>query len=581
MTTFSTQDSHSGTPSGDRDASRQLSRQALSTTNRQSSGCSAQQETQWSSESKTPESENDSSSLGDEKLQQDEIECTASAASRAKRQSISSHQTTCISVAAAPYGDNFCCDLEKPISHASLHHSHSHSRSRPRSRSSSLSKTATTPGELPSGFTTLTCTVSTDAHGNTYPEGGLRAWLCVLGSFSGLMVALGMMNTIGTYHAYLSRHQLASSSSESAIGWIFGIYAFLSFFAGIQIGPIFDACGPRYLILAGSVLLMTSQLLLGVCQRYWHFLIVFGILGGLGTSLVFTPSISAIGHFFLAKRGQATGLAAAGGSMGGVIFPLTLQSLFPKIGFAWSTRVVALIDLLLLLLANLFIRSRLPSNPATFSNLLPNFLIFRDKVFALTTAAVFFVEWGLFVPLTYLSSYAFAHGVDEAFSYQLIAILNVGSCFGRYLPGLLADRIGRFNTMILTVLLCLGSTLALWLLAQDSIALMVVYALVFGFASGSSISLTPVCVGQLCKVENYGRYYATCYTLVSFGSLTGIPIAGAILQQSQGQPTGVGAAGDGDYWGLIVFTGLSWAGATILFGVARGLGAGWKVGKAY
>lgn len=408
-------------------------------------------------------------------------------------------------------------------------------------------------------------------HGNSYPEGGLRAWLCVLGSFSGLMVALGMMNTIGTYHAYLVTHQL-SAVSESALGWIFGIYAFLSFFAGIQIGPIFDACGPRHLILAGSVLLMTSQLLLGICTKYWHFLVVFGLIGGLGTSLVFTPSISAIGHFFLLKRGQATGLAAAGGSMGGVIFPLVLQALFPRIGFAWSTRVVGLLDLLLLCLANLFIRSRLPAKPANLNNLLPDFLIFRERVFALTTAAVFFVEWGLFVPLTYISSYALEHGASEAFSYQLMAILNAGSCFGRYLPGLVADRIGRFNTMILTLLLCMASTLALWLPAAHSIPLMLLYALVFGFASGSSISLTPVCVGQLCKVDSYGRYYATCYTLVSFGSLTGIPIAGAILQAS---PAGRG------YAGLVVFTGLSWAAATLLFTLARGLGGGWGWRRVY
>lgn len=416
-----------------------------------------------------------------------------------------------------------------------------------------------------------TSRVSTDAYGNTYPEGGLRAWLCVLGSFSGLMVALGTMNTIGTFHAYISTHQLESQSG-SDIGWIFGVYAFLAFFAGIQIGPIFDAYGPHYPILAGSVTLMTSQLLLGICQDYWHFLVVFGILGGLGTSLVLSPAISAIGHFFLLKRGQATGLASAGGSMGGVILPLTLQALLPRIGFAWSTRVVALINLFLLCLANLFIRSRLPTKPASLTTLLPDLLIFRDPVFALTTAAVFFVEWGLFVPLTYLTSYAFSHGATEAFSYQLIAILNAGSCFGRYLPGLLADKIGRFNTMILTLVLCLLSTLALWLPAATSTPLMVLYAVVFGFASGSSISLTPVCIGQLCKVENYGRYYATCYTLVSFGCLTGIPIAGGILQGSEG--------GQG-YWGLILFTGLSWAAAMVLFGAARVTGGGWKLRKVY
>ncbi len=437
--------------------------------------------------------------------------------------------------------------------------------SRPRSSSSSSIPTL---HEIPSTLATAS-RISTDAYGNTYPEGGKQAWLCVLGSFCGLMGALGMMNTLGTYQAYLSTHQL-KAQSESTTGWIFGIYAFLSFFCGIQIGPIFDAKGPRWLVFTGSVLMLASHLIMGVCTKYWHFLVVIGVIGGMGTSLVFTPAIASIGHHFLRKRGQATGLAAAGGSMGGIVFPLILQALLPKIGWAWSTRVVALVNLMLLIVANVFITARLPSRKATKENLLPDFRIFRDPVLALTTAGIFFVEWGLFVPLTYLSSYALSNGVSESFSYQLIAILNVGSCFGRYLPGFVADKVGRFNTIVATIALCLVSTLAFWLPANGSIALIIVYALVFGFASGSGISMTPVCVGQLCKVENYGRYYATCYTLVSFGSMTGIPIAGQLVTACNGQ-----------YWGLIVFTAGSYAASCIMLGAARVVGAGWKLKVVY
>jgi len=42
---------------------------------------------------------------------------------------------------------------------------------------------------------------------------------------------------------------------------------FLSFFCGVQIGPIFDAKGPKLLILVGSILLCASMLLLGFCTR--------------------------------------------------------------------------------------------------------------------------------------------------------------------------------------------------------------------------------------------------------------------------------------------------------------------------
>jgi MFS family permease len=387
--------------------------------------------------------------------------------------------------------------------------------------------TATEDGEFPRTASTVAPSlrsvhrdpisrVTTDAEGNVYPEGGKEAWLVVLGSFLGLFGSLGLVNTIGTFQAYIETNQLKDYSSGN-VGWIFGMFAFLTFFCGVQIGPIFDARGPRLLVFAGSICEMAMIILLGFCTEYWHFMLVIGVLGGVGASLIFTPAISSIGHFFYEKRGVATGVAATGGSIGGIAFPLILEALFPKTGWAWATRVVALICLIAFGFANLLIRSRLPQKPFSKENILPDFRIFRDPRFALTTASVFFIEWGLFIPISYISSYALDHGFSNSFSYQILAILNVGSFFGRWLPGFFADFLGRFNTLIATVALCLLCNACLWLPAGSSMALLVVYALLFGFSSGSNISLTPVCVGQLCKTENYGQYYATAYTIVSFG----------------------------------------------------------------
>ena len=248
---------------------------------------------------------------------------------------------------------------------------------------------------------------------------------------------------------------------------------------------------------------------------YWHFLVVVGLLGGLGTSLIMTPAVASVGHFFMARRAKATGVAACGGSIGGVIFPLMLQALFPRVGWAWATRIMAFVSLFLLAVANALIRSRLP--PRADSSARPDPGIFKDAGFALTTAGVFAIQLGLFVPITYLASYGMARGFSAAFSYQLLAIFNAGSFFGRWIPGIVADHLGRYNIMILTIAMCLVSTVALWLPAGSSVAVVVLFALVFGFGSGSNISLTPACVGQLCGTQRYGTYFATCYTVVSFG----------------------------------------------------------------
>ena len=150
-------------------------------------------------------------------------------------------------------------------------------------------------------------------------------------------------------------------------------------------------------------------------------MIVFGVLGGIGTSLIFTPSVSAIGHYFMRGRANATGIAAAGGSLGGIIFPLMLQNLFPKVGWAWAIRIQGFCILMLLVLANLLIRSRLP--PRIGGSVLPDFTIFRQPAFALVAVGTYFLEWGLFITITYLTSYALNSGaMSETFSYQLIAI---------------------------------------------------------------------------------------------------------------------------------------------------------------
>lgn len=214
--------------------------------------------------------------------------------------------------------------------------------------------------------------------------------MVVFGSFCGMVAALGIMNTVGIYESYLAENQL-SNYSKGSIGWILSIYVFLSFGAGLVIGPVFDIHGPRWLLLAGSVLIILCVMLLGICTQYWHFMIVFGILGGLGTALVFTPTIAAVGHFFYAKRGNATGLATTGGAIGGIIFPLMLQNLFPKVGWGWATRIQGFVFLVLLIVTNLLVRSRLPPKPN--QSIMPDFMIFRQLNFALVTAGTFCMEW--------------------------------------------------------------------------------------------------------------------------------------------------------------------------------------------
>lgn len=98
----------------------------------------------------------------------------------------------------------------------------------------------------------------------TYPEDGRDAWLVVLGAWCGLTASLGIYNTAGVFEVVISKVILPEESS-STLGWIFSIYAFVNWVCGAQVGPTFDAMGPRALIISGTCCTLIGIFSLSVC----------------------------------------------------------------------------------------------------------------------------------------------------------------------------------------------------------------------------------------------------------------------------------------------------------------------------
>lgn len=300
--------------------------------------------------------------------------------------------------------------------------------------------------------------------------------------------------------------------------------------------------------------------------EYWHFVLAFGILNGLACSLLHMPCITAVGHYFFRRRGFATGIASSGGPVGGIVFPLMLQKLFanPSLGWGWGIRTLGFLCLGLLVVANALVRSRLP--PKQGASIHPDPTILKDRAFLFTTIAVFLLEFAVFIPLAYISSYALSEGFSQSFSFTILTIMNVGSFFGRVVPGYWADKIGPFNSNIIAIVMCIVACLAVWLPFGHTTPGIIIFALLIGFSSGNTISILPVCIGSLCKTEDYGRYCTTCFAPVSVACLAGIPAAGSIV-----------SASGGEYWGLILFTSVLYVLSLVWFLMAKIKKVGWNL----
>jgi MFS family permease len=283
---------------------------------------------------------------------------------------------------------------------------------------------------------------------SSIPNGGLWAWLQVLGSFFLLFNSWcvlkifgqiktrltttyrGIINTFGSYQAYYET-DLLRSSSPSSISWIGSIQAFLLLMVGALTGPLFDAGYFRSLLISGSLMLVLGQMMLSLCHEYWQVLLAQAFCIGIGTGALFVPSMAVLTTYFSTRIGLAIGLAASGSSFGGVIYPIVFHQLLPQVGFAWTTRVLGFIMLATMIIPNVCMRIRvLPAKKRSLLDL----RAFRIPAYSLQVAGFFCGFMGLYMPFFYAQLYALReHLTTESLAFYLLAVMNSTSTFGRKL----------------------------------------------------------------------------------------------------------------------------------------------------
>lgn len=150
------------------------------------------------------------------------------------------------------------------------------------------------------------------------PDGGLQAWLCVLGAFFTLFCSFGWINTIAVFQNYYQSHQLAEYS-PSTVAWIPSLETFMNFFLGPFVGAIFDRYGHRWLLIIGTFLHVFGLMMTSISTEYYQFILAQGICSPIGVCMIFFPAMASITTWFFKKRAFAFGIVAAGSSLGGVV----------------------------------------------------------------------------------------------------------------------------------------------------------------------------------------------------------------------------------------------------------------------
>ncbi|KAI8990711.1 monocarboxylate permease [Trametes punicea] len=363
------------------------------------------------------------------------------------------------------------------------------------------------------------------------PDGGKEAWVVVLGSSLALFASAGMINAYGTFQDYYETTLLPSSSSSS-ISLIGSLQVFFLYFVGTLTGRVFDAYGTRILIPCGSFLCVFSLMMVSLCQKDQAYQVFLsqGVLFGIGIALLFNPSVAVLGHWFRKRRALAIGLTTGGSASGGVIFPIILEQLIPRVGFGWAVRIVSFILLGCLVVSCLTIRTRLPLTGHISLRTALDFGGFRDPRYTLATIGSFLLFYSFFIPYFYIQIYANFRGVSPHIANYLLAILNAMNVPSRILPGYIADKVGPLNVFVPAATICSVLILALWLPSRNTGAI-IAFSALYGLFSGAFVSLLPTYIATITPREIYGARLGSVYMVIAVATLVGTPTGGALLKE--------------------------------------------------
>ncbi|KAJ3868323.1 major facilitator superfamily domain-containing protein [Lentinula novae-zelandiae] len=390
----------------------------------------------------------------------------------------------------------------------------------------------------------------------TPPDGGFKAWSTVLGASLVAFTTFGFSNGYGAFSDFYNAEYL-TNFSPTLISMIGALQVFMLYiFAGVA-GAVFDAVGPRYLIPSSGVIVVLSLFLLSFTQpqKIYQQFLCQSVLFSIGATFGFFPAIALMSHWFKMKMPYAVGCLVSGASLGGIIFPIMLNTLIPRIGFGWTIRAIAFISLLCYLVAVLTIYPRRPTKPLPRFTQLLDFQGFKDPCYLFLALGCWFAVFSIWNPFFYVGLSAKMANPGSPLNEYYLAILCATSIVGRVSPGLIAFRVGRFNLLWISTFLSATLIFALWYTSFSEVNL-VTFVVLYGIAAGPFFTLIPPCVASISPIEKVGARLGSIYAFMASACLAGTPIGGMFIRTRT----------EANFKHLILFSGLmAFVGAAFLF----------------
>ncbi|KAJ7314497.1 major facilitator superfamily domain-containing protein, partial [Mycena albidolilacea] len=256
--------------------------------------------------------------------------------------------------------------------------------------------------------------------------------------------------------------------------------------------------------------------------------------------LYYFPILTIAPTYFDRHRSFAMGCILSGSGIGRLVMAPVLQVLLDRCGFRRALCILALWNFVVRITVAYVIRRR--SGFGTTPRTRLNMVLVSSPQYVVEVLRKALCRRVSFIRGPARPDHSLTDDLRDCCSLStgslLLAINSGVNSISRIGTGVLADGVGRQNTMICSTILSALSVFALWYhVARERF---IVSVIMYGIYAGGYNALLPTTITEIYGVENYARVNGSIYFIRRPGSLLGAPIAGLILGSYKREGSGQG-----------------------------------------
>ena len=338
-----------------------------------------------------------------------------------------------------------------------------------------------------------------------------------------ILIASCLINLcVGSMYAWSSLSAPMATElgvEASAMASVFSTANAVGFITMIIGGLLNDKYGPRWVMFVGGLMFGLGMFTCGFAKSVGNLTLSYGVILGLGLSLVYGCTISNTIKFFPDKRGMVGGMTTAFYGISSVIFAPVADALSNAFGARATFKILGIV-FLVIICAGSFIMQKCPAgfvptgyvapvatgkkaNDKTPAEML-KMPIFSVMLLMLTCGGIF----GMMIISQAKGIAINMVNAAPATATLFVSVLCLFNTAGRLVAGSLSDKLGRINTLTIALVVALvGLAALLGASLTGAMALFAVGVILIGICFGTFMGVFPgFCTDQFGQKNNTVNY---------------------------------------------------------------------------